>query len=574
VYVLTIMDRMTTLLGSPPTDARAADTDTRSHRLMLQAGLIREAGRGLWSWLPAGWRVHEAVVRIVREELERIGAQEVMLPVLHPADHFRRWGRLRRGLLDELALAAVDPSVNSDGRLDHVNELMGFGELFRLADRQGEDLLLAISHELVVVDHVADLVASRDHLPLTLYQVQTKLRDERRPRGGVLRTREFVMADSYSFDADEEGLDASYARHMDAYERALDRCGIAWHRVDAAVGTVGSLEKHEYMAPCAAGEDLVALAPGYAVNAELATAEPQPVEPIALDGELETPPGAAAEQVAEHLGVPLGRLLVDHPVVTASRGLIHLILRADHRLNDAKLVTHLGEPFRPARPDELPAPAGNVGPSADVPVVVDRGIGEGPWVVGGNRPGLHRVTSDLPGERADLRWVEAGDTVAGGTIRLEPAIEVGNIVKPGTLFTEPFGGTYTDESARERTLWMGCYGMGPARIVVAAIEQLATEHGIVWPRAIAPWDAHVLAEGRPEAAEEVARELERGRLRVIVDDRPLGRDVKLRGADLLGCPVRVRVGPAGVEAEAKRGDRRRFARGDAESLIELWGSTP
>src|SRR5829696_2372276 len=230
-----------------PTEKQApADAEAISHKLMVRAGLVRQLGAGLWTWMPAGWRVHEKVVGIVREELNAIGAQEMLMPVLNPAEPWKRTGR-----------------HDSD-------------ELFKLQDRKGADMVLAMTHEEIVTTHVAQVVRSYRDLPLILYHFQTKERDEPRPRAGVLRTREFIMKDSYTIDRDPEGLQAGYEKHMRAYERIFDRAGLRWYMVESDVGMMGGTRAHEYMAPCAAGEDDVALAPGYAANVQVATAEPQP----------------------------------------------------------------------------------------------------------------------------------------------------------------------------------------------------------------------------------------------------------------------------------------------------------
>src|SRR5918997_4105916 len=243
-----------------PTERQApADAEAVSHKLMVRAGLVRQVGAGLYSWLPAGWRIHEKVVQIVREEIDAIGGQEMLMPVMHPAELWKRSGRY------------------------------GFAEQFRLQDRKGAEHVLAMTHEEVVTMHVANAVRSYRDLPKILYHFQVKERDEPRPRAGVLRTREFIMKDSYTFDRDPEGLQAGYDLHARAYERIFDRCGLEWYSVESDVGMMGGSEAHEFMAPCAAGENDVALAPGYAANVEVASADPQPVEETALEGRLHTP---------------------------------------------------------------------------------------------------------------------------------------------------------------------------------------------------------------------------------------------------------------------------------------------
>jgi prolyl-tRNA synthetase len=550
----------------PPADAEAV-----SHQLLVRAGLVRQLGAGLWTWLPAGWKVHEKVVQVVREEINAIGGQELLMPVLHPAELWRRSGRYD----------AIGP------------------ELFRLQDRRGADMVLAMTHEEAVTFHVANAVRSYRDLPLILYHFQVKERDEPRPRAGVLRTREFIMKDSYTFDRDEEGLRAGYDKHILAYDRIFDRVGLEWYRVESDVGMMGGTRAHEYMAPCAAGEDDVALAPGYAANVEIASAEPQPVElpaPLPAPEEVATPGLTTVEEVAGRLGLPTGALLKAFPVVAEGRGLLMVVVRGDHRVNEIKLRNALGAPFRPATEEEIAdriGPPGSIGPvGANVAVLLDEGVEPGGYVTGANRPDRHlrgvEPGRDFPFTRADVRRVEPGDTVAGHPIRIEPAIEVGNIFWLGTRFSEPLGATYLDESGIERVIWMGSYGIGPARIVAAAVEQFADERGISWPRSIAPWDVELVALGRPgtperDAAEGVYRELRAVGLDVLLDDRDAGPGEKFAEAELLGSPLRLTLGKRSLEsgrleAQVRRGRADHEGgvplEGAAEAVAELWRSLP
>jgi prolyl-tRNA synthetase len=546
------MHRQSTLLlpteRQPPADAEAI-----SHKLMVRAGLIRQVGTGLWSWLPAGWRVHQRIVQIVREELDAIGAQEMLMPVLLPADLWKRSGRY------------------------------GIDELFKLQDRKGAELLLAMTHEEVVTMHVAQVVRSYRDLPLLLYHFQIKERDEPRPRAGVLRTREFIMKDAYSFDRDAAGLEESYGQFIVAYDRIFDRTGLEWYRVESDVGMMGGTGAHEYMAPCRAGENEVALAPGYAANVEVASAEPQPAPALELDGELHTPGLTTIDEVAGALDVAPGNLLKAFPVIAESRGLVMVFVRGDHRVNDVKLQNALREPFRPAQAEELPGPAGFLGPIADVLSIYDAAIVAGRYVVGANRPDYHVVVEVPEGERFDVRAVEPGDLVDGQPVAIEPAIEVGNIFKLGTRYSEPLGASYLDAEGTEQLVWMGSYGIGPARIAAAAIEQYADEHGISWPRALAPWDVHVVALGGDEelgAAEALALEVEQAGLSVLLDDRPLRPGEKFADAELLGCPLRLTVGKRALESgtaevQVRRGRESRDGiplRGGGEAVAELWRS--
>ncbi len=418
----------------PPADAVAI-----SHKLMVRAGLIRQMGAGMWTWLPAGWRAHQRVVEIVRQEMNAIGGQEMLMPVLQPAEPWRKTGRLE-----------ID-------------------ELFKLQDRKGSELVLAMTHEEAVTFHVAEVVGSYRDLPLILYHFQVKERDEPRPRAGVLRTREFVMKDSYSFDRDQAGLEQSYALHIGAYDRMMERTGLRFYRVEGDVGMMGGLGAHEYMAPCAAGEDEVVLGspahPGYAANVEVA-------------------------------------------------------LRS---------------------------------------------------------PGVERVGEDYFKD--------------GEPLNLEPAIEIGNIFKLGTRYSEPLGASYVDETGAEKPVWMASYGIGPARIVAAAVEQFADEHGISWPKALAPFAVHLVALGKPgtderAAAEELYETLRDGGVEVLYDDRDLAPGEKFADAELLGCPLRLTVGRRSlelgeIEVQLRRGRTESAPlplkdepAGLIRAVDELWRSLP
>jgi prolyl-tRNA synthetase len=532
-------------LKDPPADAEAI-----SHKLLVRAGMIRQMGAGLWTFLPAGWRVQRKVEAVIREEMEAIGCQEMLMPVLQPAEPWKKTGRY-----------AIE-------------------ELFKLEDRKGSPLVLAMTHEEAVTWHVAREVRSYRDLPMMLFHLQTKERDEPRPRAGLLRTREFTMKDAYSFDRDEEGLARSYDLQAGAYERILDRCGLRWCRCEADVGMMGGSGADEYMAPCAAGENEVALAPGYAANVEVASARARPAElppPLERPEPVDTPGLGKVEEVAPHLGLPAGALIKTLPVVVEGRGMMVVLLRGDHMLNEVKLRNALGAGFRQARPEEIEAelgPVGYIGPvGIELPIVKDAAIDGDSYVSGANRPDTHlrgiQPGRDFSFDEHDVRTVAAGDTApGGGAIAIEPAIEVGNIFKLGTRYSEPLGATYLDEGGVERPIVMGSYGIGPARILAAAIEQRADERGIVWPHAIAPWHVHLVSlakAGEPEreAADEIYERL-RGSaaLEVLYDDRDAGPGEKLTDAELLGCPLRIVAGRRGlaegvVEATVRAGGAER-----------------
>jgi prolyl-tRNA synthetase len=510
-----------------------ADAEALSHKLMVRAGLIRQLGAGLWTYLPAGWRAQRKVEAIIREEMEAIGCQEMLMPVLQPAEAWEKTGRY-----------AIE-------------------ELFKLEDRKGSPMVLAMTHEEAVTIHVARDVRSYRDLPLMLFHIQTKERDEPRPRAGVLRTREFTMKDAYSFDRDEAGLDRSYETQAGAYERILDRSGVRWYRCEADVGMMGGSGAHEYMAPCPAGENEVALAPGYAANVEVATAEPQPVELPAQLGapeEVDTPGLAKVEAVADHLGLPQGAFIKTLPIVVEGRGMVLVLLRGDHRLNEVKLRNGMGIGFRQASAEEIEAqlgPVGYLGPvGSGLPIIKDAALTGNSYVTGANKPDTHLrgvdPARDFESYEMDVRTVEAGDTApGGGTIEIETAIEVGNIFKLGTRYSEPLGATYLDENGAEHPIVMGSYGIGPARIVAASIEQRADESGIVWPRALAPWDVHLVSlakAGEPEreAADKLYEELRAAGADVLYDDRDAGPGEKLTDAELIGCPLRIVAGRRGL----------------------------
>src|SRR5215213_2516382 len=546
----------------PPADAEAL-----SHKLMVRAGLVRQVGAGIWSWLPAGLRVHRRAEQIVREELDAIGAQEMLMPVLQPAELWQRTGRY------------------------------GLDEQFTLQDRKGAELVLAMTHEENVTLHVSKVVRSYRDLPLILYHFQVKERDEPRPRAGVLRTREFIMKDAYTFDRDEEGLAVSYEKHIGAYDRIFERTGLEWYRVESDVGMMGGSGAHEYMAPCAAGEDAVALAPGYAANVEVASADPQPVQlpaPLSQPEEVHTPGLTTVEEVAGNLGVPAGALLKAYPVMVEGRGLVLVVVRGDHRVNEIKLRNALGADCRPAQPDEFArkiGPAGYIGPvGANAPVLLDAAVTEGGYVTGANRPDFHlrgvEPGRDFAFERVDVRTVEAGDTVNGQAIRIQTAIEVANIFKLGTRYSEPLGATYLDESGTSKPIVMGSYGIGPARIVAAAVEQTADEAGIAWPRALAPFELELVGLGRTGTEEQVYADKLYDELRalgadVLYDDRDLGPGQKFADAELLGCPLRITVGKrtlsgGELELQVRRGRETRGValEGAAEAVLELWRTLP
>jgi prolyl-tRNA synthetase len=556
----------------PTTREAPADAEAASHKLIVRAGLARQVGAGMWTWLPAGWRAHRKAEQIVREELDAIGAMELLMPVIQPAELWKKSGRY------------------------------DIDEVFKLKDRRGAEIVLALSHEENLTWHMAREVRSYRDLPRILYHFQTKERDEPRPRAGVLRTREFIMKDSYSFDVDAEGLERSYQLHIDAYDRIFDRAGLEWYRVESDVGMMGGIGAHEYMAPCGAGENDVALSPaGYAANVEVASAAAQPVdnlpEPRDEPEVVDTPGATTVEAVARELGVPTGAVMKAMPVIVDGGEPVMVLVRGDHRLNEIKLQNALGGPARPAAPAEVRevfgAEPGYIGPvGTTVKVVTDEALRDlRGLVAGAGEPDRHLIGvepgRDYRTDWADVRRVEPGDLCPNGApIRIEPAIEVGNIFKLGTRYSEPLGARYLDEQGKEQLIWMGSYGIGPARIVAAAIEQYADEQGISWPRAVAPFDVELVTLGKEgEEARTVSdrlyEELREAGLDVLYDDRDGGAGEKLTDAELLGCPLRLTVGKRGLEAgevevQIRRGQEKRSLplEGAAAAAAEIWASLP
>jgi prolyl-tRNA synthetase len=556
----------------PTTREDPADAEAASHRLTVRAGLARQIGAGLWTWLPAGWRAHRKVEQIIREELDEIGCGEMLMPVLQPAEPWKKTGRYE------------------------------IEELFKLRDRRDAELVLAITHEEVITLHAAREIRSYRDLPKLLYHFQIKERDEPRPRAGVLRTREFIMKDSYSLDRDEAGLEESYRLHIEAYDKIFDRTGLQWYRVESDVGMMGGTGAHEYMAPCAAGENEVALSgAGYAANLEIASATPQQVDglPEQLPGPepVETPGASTIKALSEMLAVPAGALIKALPVLVEGRGPLLVLVRGDHQLNELKLRNALGAPVRPAEAQEVRelfgTEPGFIGPiGAQVDVLADEALRSlYGLVTGANELDTHlrgvNPERDFQADWADVRLVEAGDLdPSGAEIRIEPAIEVANIFKLGTRYSKPLGAHYLDEHGVEHPIVMGSYGIGPARIVAAAIEQFHDEQGIAWPRALAPFDVELITLGKEgEEARTVADalydELGAEGLDVIYDDREGSAGEKFADAELLGCPLRLTVGKRGIEsgqvdAQIRRGQEKRSLplEGAAQAAAELWTSLP
>ena len=529
------MVRRATQLFFPTLRDDPAEAEAVSHKLLVRGAFLRQVSAGVWTFLPLGWRVHEKIVQIIRSEIDAIGSQEISMPVLTPAELWKATGRY------------------------------SIPEVFKLRDRNDREFVLPMTHEETVTFHAKEIQSYRD-LPQMLYHFQTKDRDEPRARAGLLRLREFIMKDSYSFDRDEEGLDKSFQLHKGAYDRIFERCELEVYAVQAESGMMGGSESMDFLAPAAAGDNtLVTCENGdYAADLEIARGVPRAPEfpePLDAPENVETPGTTTIDDLAQLLGIDSAATSKAMPIVVDGRVVLALV-RGDDRLDDVKMVEALGEAFRPATEDEIRntfgADAGSIGPvGVTVDVIADEALREGQFVAGANRTGHHlrgvQAGRDFEARFANLREVREGDTCpkCGGTLQLQNAIEVGHIFKLGTYYTEPLGATFLDEDGTEKLMIMGSYGIGPARTMAAIVEQHYDEHGIRWPRSVAPYDVHLIAlPGLEERAEEVAKKLDEAGDQVLLDDRDQRAGEKFADADLIGLPVRVTVGKKTLEDDA------------------------
>jgi prolyl-tRNA synthetase len=523
-----------------------AEAEAVNHKLLVRGGFIRQLSGGLWTFLPLGWRVHQRIVQIIREEMDAIGSQEMLGPVLTPAELWLKSGRYK------------------------------IPEVFKLEDRTGRRFVLPLSHEETMAHHALELQSYRQ-LPQLWYHFQTKDRDEPRPRGGLIRMREFIMKDSYSFDRDEAGLDESFEKNRGAYHRIFERCGLEVHDVEAESGMMGGSESIDFLAPAGSGQNtLVQCENGdYSADIDIARAVPRrPEFPKSLGApeEIDTPGVTTIEALAELLGIDEAATSKAMPVVKADGTLVLALIRGDDRLSESKLLSLFLSDFRPAEDEEIRkafgASGGSLGPiGADVEVIADETLREGQFVAGANQDGRHlrgvEAGRDYQPRFEDIREPQEGDAcpLCGGRLSFTPAIEVGHIFKLGTFYSDSFGAMYLDESGQERPIVMGSYGIGPARVMSSAVEQHYDEQGIAWPAAIAPYDVHVVVlAGLENQADEVASSLERSGRSVLVDDRDQRPGEKFADADLVGCPTRITVGKKTLEDGAV--DLRNRATGD------------
>jgi prolyl-tRNA synthetase len=534
-----------------------ADAEVASHKFLVRAGYIRQLGAGIYSYLFLGTRSFNKIIAIVREEMDRIG-QEFYLPALHPREIWEASGRW--GLMGE--------------------------NLFRLKDRKGADLCLGMTEEEVMTSIALKELRSYKQLPQIWYQIAPKFRDEPRPKAGLLRVRQFMMKDAYSFDIDAAGLDVSYKKHYETYCRIFDRCGLKYMVVEADSGAMGGKESHEFMVRTPAGEDQIVSCDGcdYAANLEKATSKLEAVADLAPEGdgkplEVHTPGQKTIEDVAKFLGVsPKNKiktlaLMADQKDATGkrkTRGIV-VLMRGDHQLNEAKLNGTVGGATRPMEESEIKAlfksPAGYLGPigiewakdlekDSEEPVLLVDGALEGRTnLIGGANKEDYHLKNLTPGKDfhptayADLRSVTAGEACpnCGKVLRIDRAVEIGHIFRLGYRYTESMGARVLDKNGKEVMPIMGCYGIGIERILTAAVEQSNDENGFWLPPTIAPFEivvapVNVKDEAVRSAAEDIAKRLEAEGYDLILDDRDERPGVKFKDADLVGIPFRITVG--------------------------------
>ena len=518
------------------------EAEVVSHRLMLRAGMIRKVAAGIYAYLPLGLRVLRKIEGIVREEMNRAGAQELLLPILSPAELWKE-----------------------TDRWDFYGK-----ELFRLQDRHERDFCLGPTHEEVVTDLFRREVRSYRQLPVTLYQIQTKFRDEIRPRFGIMRGREFIMKDAYSFDQDEEAAKRSYQSMYDAYCRIFSRMGLQFRPVEADTGLIGGISSHEFMVLANTGEELIVFDPDtqYAANVERAEIgspphmEPETQKPLE---KVATPSAKSVEEVCALLNVSPSRLVKTLLYQTGTEELTAVLIRGDHQANEIKIQRFLGiHELNLASPEIIArfttGPIGFVGPIGlqKVRILADHAVAAlSNCIVGGNEQDVHLINVNINRDFiidaiGDFRQAQAGDPSPRGGSPLQTArgIEVGHVFMLGSKYSEKMGATYLDAQGQTHPAMMGCYGIGVSRAAAAAIEQNHDEKGICWPMPIAPFHAQILPVTSSEvvhtASEQIYKDLCRNGIEVLLDDREERGGVKFNDADLIGIPFHVIVGDKGL----------------------------
>ncbi|MDU4959866.1 MAG: proline--tRNA ligase [Sporomusaceae bacterium] len=532
-----------TQLYAPTLRETPAEAEVISHQLMLRAGMIRKAAGGVYSYLPLAWRVLRKIEAIVREEMDAKGGQELLMPIIQPAELWQETGRW---------------DVYGD-------------EMFRLRDRHNRNFCLGPTHEEMITSLVRFDVRSYRQLPLMLYQIQNKYRDEIRPRFGLMRGREFIMKDLYSFDRDEQGLDSSYQKMYDAYMNVFSRCGLTFRAVEADSGAIGGSGSHEFMVIAESGEAAIAYCPAcdYAANVEKAELKPlqsQPEAPLPL-AEAATPGAKTIEAVSAFLNITADRMIKTLAYQT-EKGLVLALVRGDHAVNEIKLQNKLGclqlelageEAIRSA----LGCIPGYIGPvSATLTVVADETVMLlQNAVCGANKLDAHYLHVN-PGRDfkativADIRLIQENDPCprCAGAVKTARGIEAGQVFKLFTKYSKALQATYLDENGKEQPMVMGCYGIGISRTMAAAIEQNYDEHGIIWPAAIAPYHAVVVpinAKDQPQLqlAQTIYDRLTATGIETVLDDRNERPGVKFKDADLIGYPLKITVGPKTISEQ-------------------------
>ncbi|MDD3396173.1 MAG: proline--tRNA ligase [Acidaminococcaceae bacterium] len=523
-----------------------AEAEVISHKLMLRAGFIRKAAGGMYTYLPLALRVLKKIEQIVREEMDKAGAQELLMPIVQPAEIWQESGRW---------------SVYGD-------------EMFRLKDRHNREFCLGPTHEELVTTLIRADVRSYRQLPLNVYQIQNKYRDERRPRFGLMRGREFIMKDSYSFDRDEAGLDVAYNKMYDAYTNIFSRCGLNFRPVEADSGAIGGSGSHEFMAIADSGEAEIVYCEKCQYAANVEKAELFPLEAAAEEmqalKEVETPNCKTIEAVCEFLHLPVVKS-VKAVAFKSEKGLILCFVRGDHEVNEIKVANACGVPEVEMAPEEMLTAAQTVGgfmgpvgmDTTKTIVLIDNTVMKMHNVCcGANKVGVHYVNANPERDFkativADIRLMQEGDPCphCGAPVKVARGIEVGQVFKLFTKYSSALKATYLDEAGKEQPMVMGCYGIGVSRTMAAAIEQYNDKDGIIWPVSIAPYAVIVVPVQMKDAvsvakAEEVYQQLCQAGIETVIDDRDERPGVKFKDADLIGYPLRVVVGPKGL-AEGK-----------------------
>jgi prolyl-tRNA synthetase len=521
------------LLFLPTLRDDPADAEAASHKLLVRGGYIRQVSAGVWTLMPLGWRVHRKVEQVIREEMDAIGGQEMLMPVLTPEELWETTGRV------------------------------AIPEIFHLQDRTGRRFILPMTHEETVTFHAREIQSYRQ-LPQLWYHFSVKDRDEPRPRGGLLRVREFIMKDAYSFDRDEDGVRRSFEANRGAYKRIFERCGLETYDVQAESGIMGGKFSVDFLAPAGSGENVLVTCENcdYAADGDIALAvprAPQLPEQLTAPEEVETPGVTTIEGLAEFLGIDPSATSKAMPVVRPDGSVVLALVRGDDRLSDMKLYDALPGDSRPATHEEISAAfgasGGSLGPvDFSGEIVADETLREGQFVAGANRDGYHlrgvEAGRDYEPRFADLREPQEGDRCpeCRGALRFRVAVEVGHIFNFGSFYSKPLDAGFLDEDGTEKPLLGGSYGIGPGRVMAAVIEQHHDDNGIVWPREIAPYDVHVVAlPGAEEIAQQAAEALHAAGMQVLLDDRELRAGEKFADADLIGSPLRVTAGKKSLE---------------------------